>query len=111
MTPTRIVGSHSFQKTYLHVNMKLCCAIGWTGNSIMANQRKNNDVTCFMWYVNERMTLSEMVLVCGIVGEHVYNKWVYAREHHLGDLWWYAELDEKCRQKIVDRAVSIYGEL
>ena len=77
----------------------------------MTTTRKNNDVTCFMWYVNERMTRSEMILVCGEVGNHIYDKWVYARDHHLGDLWWYGELDDTCRQKIVDRAVQIYGNL
>lgn len=77
----------------------------------MATTRKNNDVTCFMWYVNERMTLGEMSIVFGERGQHIYDHWVFCREHHLGDLRWYADLDTECRQKLVDRAVLIYGNL
>ena len=73
-------------------------------------KKKNNEVTCFMWYMYNKWNRHEAVLVFGSLGDHIYNKWVHCRTTELGDLYWYSELDENCRQKIVDRANAIYSE-
>ncbi len=75
----------------------------------MEEKKRYNEVTCFMWYVFNKWTREEAVLVFGSLGDHIFNKWVHCREHHLGDLYWYSELDDTCRQKLVDRACSIYN--
>ena len=71
---------------------------------------KNNEVTNFMYYVFNDWNKEEAELLFGQnLGQHIYGKWVYCRERRLGDLWWYSELDNDCRQKIVDRANQLHN--
>ena len=44
------------------------------------------------------------------LGEHIFEKWMWYRRQSLDSLMWYSELDNECRQKIVDRANEIYGK-
>lgn len=66
-----------------------------------------NEVTNFMYYVYNKWNEYEAKKLFGDdLGQHIFNKWVYYRNN---DLRWYAELDNVCRQKLVDRANEIYG--
>ncbi len=69
-----------------------------------------NEVTYFMWYMYNRWSKEEAILLFGNnLGEHIFSKWCHHRQG-LGDLYWYSELDNECRQKVVDRANEIYGK-
>lgn len=69
-----------------------------------------NEVTYFMWYMYNRWNKEEAIAVFGEnLGNHVFGKWCHYRENGLGDLYWYSELDNECRQKVVDRANYIYS--
>lgn len=69
-----------------------------------------NEVTYFMWYMFNRWSKEEAIQLFGInLGEHIFSKWCHYRENGLGELYWYSELDNECRQKVVDRASSIYS--
>ena len=74
----------------------------------MANSNeKNNDVTCFMYYIFNKWNLAEAKLVYGDnLGEHIYNKFLDARSA----LYWYSEIDTECKNKIVERAKHFYGQ-
>lgn len=67
----------------------------------------NNEVTNFMYYMFNKWSEEEAKDLYGeLLGKHIYNKWIAAR----GDnLIWYGELDNECRQKVVDRANEIYN--
>lgn len=69
---------------------------------------KNNEVTNFMLYVYNKWGINEAHLLFGKnLGDHIFGKWI---EHRSDQLYWYAELDESCRQKIVDRANELYNK-
>lgn len=69
-----------------------------------------NHVTAFMLYIYNKWCIGEAKKVFGeFLGEHIYSKFLYYRTN-LGDLFWYSELDGTCRQKIVERAVELYGK-
>ena len=69
-----------------------------------------NEVTNFMYYMYNRWGKDEATSVFGEdLGNHIYGKWCRYIENGMGDLYWYAELDSKCRQKVVDRANEIYA--
>lgn len=74
--------------------------------------KTNNEVTNFMYYMYNKWCIGEAKKVFGNnLGEHIFSKWV----HHinvtqLGDLYWYSELDNECRRKIVDRANELYNK-
>ena len=72
----------------------------------------NNEVTNFMYYMYNKWCIGEAKKVFGNnLGEHVFSKWVHHRKDTgLGDLYWYSELDNKCRRKIVDRANELYNK-
>jgi hypothetical protein len=72
----------------------------------------NNAVTNFMLYLFNKWCIGEAKKVFGnSLGEHIFSKWVHHREGtKLGDLYWYSELDNYCRQKIVDRANELYNK-
>lgn len=84
----------------------------------MDKKRNNNEVDCFLWYMFNNWDKSEAIKIFGSKSDfkypnddlalHIYNRWVECREKRLGDLWWYAELDRTCQQRIVDRAKQIY---
>ncbi|MBO7731849.1 MAG: hypothetical protein J6S67_04835 [Methanobrevibacter sp.] len=70
-----------------------------------------NEVTYFMWYIYNRWSHSESIMLFGEnLGEHIFEKWMWYRRQSLDSLMWYSELDNECRQKIVDRANEIYGK-
>lgn len=69
------------------------------------NEKKNNVVTYFMWYIYNKWNENECIHVFGEdLGAHIWSKWMNRMEA----LRWYADLDEKCRQMLVDRAIEIY---
>ena len=72
--------------------------------------KKNNEVTNFLYYMYNKWCIGEAKKVFGdILGEHIFNKWVHHRSG-LGDLYWYSELDDVRRNKIVERANEIYNK-
>ena len=72
----------------------------------------NNEVTNFVYYIFNKWCIEEAKKVFGDnLGEHIFNKWVHHRKDTgLGDLYWYSELDNECRRKIVDRANELYNK-
>ena len=69
---------------------------------------KNNEVTNFLLYVYNKWSINEAHLLFGKnLGDHIFGKWI---EHRSDQLYWYAELDTECRQKIVDRANELYNK-
>lgn len=65
-----------------------------------------NEVTNFMYYMFNRWSEAEAVATFGEdLGKHIYGKWV----KRISDLHWYAELDNDCRRKVVDKANEFYG--
>ena len=68
---------------------------------------KNNEVTNFMYYMFNKWNVNEAKLLFGEnLGSHIFDKW----QHYTDQLYWYAELDNECRQKIVDRANELYNK-
>lgn len=66
-----------------------------------------NEVTNFMLYMFNVWNMKESIRVFGVnLGEHIFNKWLDMRHD---DLRWYASLDDKCRQKLVDAANEYYN--
>lgn len=64
-----------------------------------------NEVTHFMLYIYNRWCYDECVSLFGeSLGKHIWSKY----EKYSDRLYWYAELDNKCKQKLVDRANEIY---
>ena len=69
-----------------------------------------NQVTAFMLYIYNKWCIGEAKKVFGEnLGEHLFSKYLHHRGN-LGELFWYSELDNNCRRKIVERAVEIYGK-
>ena len=70
---------------------------------------KSNEVTKFMWYMYNRWGLEEAVRLFGEnLGLHIFNKKINMHDKGYDILYWYGDLDETCRQKLVDRANEIY---
>lgn len=71
----------------------------------------NSEVENFMYYMYNKWCLNEAHLLFGeSLGDHIFNKWFGKREYsHDITMSWFADLDKKCRQKIVDRANELYG--
>lgn len=46
------------------------------------------------------------------LGEHIWNKWIYACENHNGSLdciaWFLTDLDNTNLQKLIDRSIEYY---
>ena len=74
--------------------------------------KKYNPVTCFMYYINNRFTLSEAISLFGKdLGTHIYNKKMEVSQWSNDvTLTWYAELDTACKDKLVLRAQQIYNK-
>jgi hypothetical protein len=72
----------------------------------------NNEVTNFLFYVYNKWSKEESVRLFGNdLGNHIFNKWVEKHEYSNDiTMSWYADLDKKCRQKIVDRANELYNK-
>ena len=72
------------------------------------NMNNKKAVDAFMLYMFNRWNMNEAKLLFGKnLGDHIFGKWI---EHRSDQLYWYAELDESCRQKIVDRANELYNK-
>ena len=64
-----------------------------------------------MYYIFNRWSEAESVRIYGTnLGQHIWKKYIEYQERHLGELRFYAELDNVCRQKLVDRADELYGD-
>ena len=64
-----------------------------------------NEVTNFMYYCFNRWSLDEACAIFGNDhGNHIWEKWT----GKFDSLIWYSELDDDCKQKLVDRANEIY---
>ena len=64
-----------------------------------------------MYYIFNVWCEDEAVSVFGNnLGTHIYKKWCWYRNNGGDQLEWYANLDEKCRTKIVERACEYYGK-
>lgn len=71
----------------------------------------SNEVTKFMWYMCNKWNLDEARGLFGDnLGAHIYQKRLHMMEIGYDTLNWYGELDNNCRQKIVDRANEIYRD-
>lgn len=73
----------------------------------METKTKNNVVTYFMWYIYNKYDESESELLFGNMGEYIFRKLI---EHggRCCALSWYADLDNDCQQRLVDRAIELY---
>ena len=70
-----------------------------------------NQVTAFMLYMFNRWCIGEAKKVFGEnLGEHVFSKWIDLRHRNSGSLYWYAELDKRCREMVVKRAIELYAD-
>ena len=68
-----------------------------------------NEVTAFMFYMFNRWEIGEAKGLFGEnLGRHIFDKWVGWGAGK--ELRWYSELDNGCRQKIVDRANELYNK-
>lgn len=68
----------------------------------------NNEVTNFMLYMYNKWSEDEAKTVFGeILGKHIFGKWRDAYNDRT--MYWYSNLDNVCKQKLVDRANEIYG--
>ena len=66
-----------------------------------------NEVTNFMYYMFNKWCYDECIKLFGQnLGSHIWKK--YEDNESSDKLYWYASLDNKCRQKLVDRANEIY---
>lgn len=70
-----------------------------------------NEVTKFMWYMYNKWTRDEAVNLFGEdLGLHIWNKYLEIYDTTADyNLAWYSELDNECRQTIVNRANEIYS--
>lgn len=70
-----------------------------------------NSVTNFMYYIFNRWSEQEAINLYGeALGRHIWGKYVDYIERNLGELRFYAELDVRCKNIIVERADEIYGK-
>lgn len=64
-----------------------------------------NEVTKFMYYCFNKWNFAEAKAIFGEnLGKHIWGKWIDRTD----SLIWYSELDNECKQKLVDRANEIY---
>lgn len=66
-----------------------------------------NEVTIFMLYMFNMWSERECKRLFGEdLGDHIWSKYLDQRDK----LKFYADIDDKCRQKLVDRANEAYGK-
>lgn len=72
----------------------------------------NNEVTNFMLYMYNKWNHSEAMQLFGeSLGNHIYDKWREALSITSDrTMFWYSNLDVKCRQTLVDRANQLYNK-
>lgn len=76
----------------------------------LKKKKKRSEVTNFLYYICNQWGIDEAKKVFGEnLGEHIYNKFQYYNNKS-GALYWYSELDNVCRQKLVDRANEFYNK-
>jgi hypothetical protein len=67
-------------------------------------------VNNFMYYMFNRWCRNEAHVIYGkVLGEHIFTKYVSYIERGLGELRFYAELDDECKNKLVTRANQVYN--
>lgn len=67
------------------------------------------EVNNFMYYMFNRWCKHEAIVIYGKeLGEHIFAKYLKYMEKGLGELRFYAELDNECRSKLVKRALQVY---
>ena len=82
----------------------------YTLERIDDENKRVNQVTSFMLYINNRWNEQEARLVFGDdLGKHIFYKYLYCRME-FDVLYWYSELDNVCRRKLVERAIEFYGK-
>lgn len=66
----------------------------------------------YMWYMYNKWNHQEAIRIFGEnLGNHIFDKWVsYAENVRDYTMMFFADLDNECRTKIVERANEIYGE-
>lgn len=75
----------------------------------MENVKNHKIVDWLMFYVFNKWCEEESKLIFGAnLGKHIFDKWCWYRENGGDQLEWYANLDESCRDKLVERAVEHY---
>ena len=66
-------------------------------------------VKFFMLYMFNRWSLSEARLVFGeTLGNHIYGKYQDMRRNGQDSLMWFGEIDDGCKEKLVERAMDVY---
>ena len=71
----------------------------------------NNEVTNFAFYLFNKWSKEEAIRLYGNnLGNHIFKGWGGYRERGGDQLEWYANLDDSCRRKIVDRANELYNK-
>lgn len=71
----------------------------------------NNEVTNFLFYIYNKWSKEESVRLFGNdLGNHIFNKWIDCFSCSDRTMYWYANLDNTCRRKIVDRANEMYNK-
>ena len=82
----------------------------YTLERIDDNNKQVNQVTAFMLYIYNKWGIGESKKVsCNNLGEHIFTKYLHHRNGN-GELFWYSELDNVCRRKLVVRAIEFYGK-
>lgn len=82
----------------------------YTLERIDNTNKRVNQVTAFMLYVYNRWDIQEAKLVFGNdFGVYIFDKYLHHR-NGLGELFWYSELDDVCKRKLVERAIEFYGK-
>lgn len=70
-----------------------------------------NDVECFMYYMYNKWCLEESISLFGEnLGKHIFNKWCDLSNTSDQTMLWYGELDKVCRNKVYERALSVYKQ-
>lgn len=79
---------------------------------LQKDERGNNLVTYFMWYMYNKWNAAEAKIIFGeILGNHIYKKWIDIVRYGDGDqLRFYANLDIVSRNKLVERALYYYDK-
>jgi hypothetical protein len=71
----------------------------------------NNEVTNFMLYMYNMWSEKESQILFGEnLGKYIYDKWIDSFSCSDRTMYWYSNLDNECRRKIVDRANELYNK-
>ena len=69
-----------------------------------------NEIKNFGYYLFNKWCLEESVRLFGDdLGNHIWKKWHSVVREGCGDhLYWFMNLDDSCKQKLIDRVNEIY---